>query len=337
MTTDTRPLIPFAQEETFNERSRDAMSRQLAAALLKIKHRAAFTLMEILIAIVVLVVGITGIVALFPTAIKTGNQTVVDSYSSIITQSVVDAITVGMRETRYRLESGAGGNTEPWEYFLFDHDGIQDDIEESGIVPENYDSVFRKDFCVLLPNGPAGNNLEANEICLYYPADPAKVDARRTPSYSGGENAALSDEKESARRETVRGGGKMNEIRNTFALGRDPKGAVGSDGFKPIRPEFLGEQVAGAGTSGNERKRVDPYPQYSFSFSMKRAQIDTGGIPGVIDGSDRYSSNLFDVKIKVFRNFQPALATTSDESSDPGSRIPRGNIPLHEFVTLISK
>ena len=59
------------------------MSRRLIHA-----RRKGFTIIEILIAIVVLVLGITGIVALFPTAIESGNQTVEDTYSATITQSV---------------------------------------------------------------------------------------------------------------------------------------------------------------------------------------------------------------------------------------------------------
>ena len=54
--------------------------------------RGGFTLIEILIAIVVLVLGIVGIISLFPTAIESGNKTVEDSYAAAITQSVVDAI-----------------------------------------------------------------------------------------------------------------------------------------------------------------------------------------------------------------------------------------------------
>ena len=54
--------------------------------------------------------GITGILALFPTAIDSGNKTVEDSYSAAITQSVVDAIAVGLRESRYTWSAPTTGD-----------------------------------------------------------------------------------------------------------------------------------------------------------------------------------------------------------------------------------
>ena len=56
------------------------------------RSRRGFTLLEILIAIVVLVLGITGIVALFPTAIGSSRATVQDTYAAAIGQSVIDAL-----------------------------------------------------------------------------------------------------------------------------------------------------------------------------------------------------------------------------------------------------
>src|SRR5271167_3063026 len=65
------------------------------------RRSASFTILEILIAIVILVLGISGIVALFPSAIQSGNKTIEDSYSAAITQSVIDAVSVGMRKHAY--------------------------------------------------------------------------------------------------------------------------------------------------------------------------------------------------------------------------------------------
>src|SRR5436190_11847747 len=96
-----------------------------------------FTILEILIAIVILVLGISGIVALFPTAIESGNQTVQDSYAAAITQSVVDAIAVGIRESRYRVRDSGGAAARDWTYFIFDHDGVYDPMVAS---PQNYTS-----------------------------------------------------------------------------------------------------------------------------------------------------------------------------------------------------
>ena len=88
----------------------------------RLHQASAFTIIEILIAIVVLVLGISGIIALFPTAIDSGNQTVEDSYAAAITQSVMDAISVGVRESRYTLTTGTPGDERNWTFFIFDHE-----------------------------------------------------------------------------------------------------------------------------------------------------------------------------------------------------------------------
>lgn len=290
----------------------------------KFGQRAAFTLLEILIAIVVLVIGITGIVAVFPTAIKSGNQTVVDSYASLITQSVVDAINVGIREARYRTNVTPGA--ESWDYFIFEHDGVQDDITST--TPEQYFTVAGLDFCILLPRGQATNKDKNREIILHFPCPPDKVSARANPTIASLAN--LNDEvvNPDGRVRTVAdpGGSGIFQFKKTYLLGReiDP-----SKNPNPIRDEFLGEFIAGSGTSG-ERLIKDPYPQYSFGFSIRRARIDTTAPRGVLTVADDFSDNLFEVKVKIFRNFNEGMVPNS------GGLVPKNNLWIHEFVTLIS-
>lgn len=290
---------------------------------LKSTLKRAFTLLEILIAIVILVVGITGIVALFPTAIKTGNQTVVDSYASLITQSVVDAINVGIREARYKTTPTDPTNS--WEYFIFDHDGVQDDVGANGIVAETYTTVSNRDFCVLLPRGTAGNTTTDNEIVLHFPTPIDKVGTRSNPSL--GNLNALNDEKAEDLRATAASDDQIFQIRRTYLLGRETNDDADPN---PVRREFLGDEIAIGGGTTTERLIKDPYPQYSFQFSLQRARIDTAPARGVLDASDAFSDSLFEVKVKIFRNFNENLVAAA------GNRIPRVNLPIHEFVTLIS-
>jgi type II secretory pathway pseudopilin PulG len=281
--------------------------------------RAAFTLLEILIAIVVLVIGITGIVAVFPTAIKSGNQTVVDSYASLITQSVVDAVNVGIRESRYRTNPIPPA--ESWDYFIFEHDGVQDDITNT--TPEQYFTVSKFDFCILLPRGTPTNVTKDNEIVLHFPCPKNKVNARANPTTGNLDN--LNDEVAKAENLVPNTKGDLHfPVAKTFLLGRRIDPNVNPN---PIRDEFLGELIAGSGTGG-ERLIKDPYPQYSFSFSIRRARIDTNAPRGVLDAKDFFSDNLFEVKVKIFRNF--------NESQSGLNPVPRNNYWVHEFVTLIS-
>ena len=59
-----------------------------------------FTLIEILIATSILTLGLVGILALFPVAIKAGRTVVEASNSVVIAQSVVDAIRSGIRNSK---------------------------------------------------------------------------------------------------------------------------------------------------------------------------------------------------------------------------------------------
>jgi hypothetical protein len=61
-----------------------------------------------------------------------------------------------------------------------------------------------------------------------------------------------------------------------------------------------------------------------------RARIDTSAPRGVLTAADQYSDNLFEVKIKVFRNFNEAMVPAAE------GLVPKNNIWVHEFVTLIS-
>jgi len=62
------------------------------------RFRAGFTLIEILIALVVLLVGIVGILALFPVGIESTRTAVQDSHAAILAESIHHAIVIGMRE-----------------------------------------------------------------------------------------------------------------------------------------------------------------------------------------------------------------------------------------------
>jgi hypothetical protein len=281
----------------------------------------SFTLLEILIAIVIMVIGITGILALLPTAIKSGNQTIVDTYSSLVTQSVVDAINVGIRESRYSFAPDPSKPNEIWEYFVLTHDGVRDDPFESNLDVGNYQQVATKDFCILLPRGMPNNVLGANEAVMHYPIPLDKFAPRKLPTVS---DPNLNDEANDDLR-SASDGSQVFQVTRAFQLGRDSAG--------DIRDEFLGATIVTSGSSsGSERAQTDPYPQYSFSFSLRRARIDTEAPLGKLDSRDPYSESLYEVKVKVFRNFNPELAVNTGTTP-----IPRNNLPVHEFITLISK
>jgi len=339
---------------------------------LRSRSRRGFTIIEILIAIVVLVLGITGIVALFPTAIESGNQTVEDTYAATITQSVVDSISVGIRESRYSHRS-TGATDRVWTYFLFNHDGVMDDpVETPEVYMDPLGKIWAKDFCVLLPQSATLDNFSsANEPTFVFPipalpdqVTPFRAALTETPpsqpyldlfvrnpgNLSGANFANMNGVDPTNFGRTTSDGTPTRWFTRVFHLGRLRKGDPGVDpaDVGKIRPEFRGEDIMD-GTVAVETIAVDPYPNYSYAFTIKRARLDThstgasGGAPnpdGTISADDRFSNSLFELKIYVFKNFNDDIAAglAVPETGGPSGfpPVPRGNRAIREFITLIS-
>lgn len=342
-----------------------AVVRRLRAAI-----RRGFTILEILIAIVVLVLGITGILALFPTAIDSGNKTVEDTYSAAITQSVVDAIAVGLRESRYQWDAGPP-NDQVWTYFIFNHDGVIDpapDVAED--LLGNGEEMWKKDYCVILPraNGvPDPNPVGAKEPVFIYPVpdsvlrNPAANDEgadpdQRNPSgklASAATSESLVDnfDPKYATNTTVDDTAQL-WISRTYKLGRYRDPAPSGSAPGDVRFEYLGEDLVNPSGSTNEFVALDPYCAYSFCFAIKRARVDTNGDGQVSPGpnvrqpsnppADNFSNSLYELKVMIFKNFNQdaadKLAPTSAgvPSGGPGTVVPKTNVPIKTFITLIS-
>jgi type II secretory pathway pseudopilin PulG len=337
-----------------------------------------FTIIEILIAIVVLVLGITGIIALFPTAIESGNQTVEDSYAAAITQSVVDAITVGIREARYTYDiSGAAG--DEWTYFIFNHDGVVDPMP---LQPEQYASgvqqtptpggyavptgasvgprLYDRDYCILLPRavqlGASGvgvgalsvvtNNDVTREPFFLYPVPLTPGEEKQRDDFAL-TNGTVVDNLAVDRQRPQLDGTPIAWIPRVYRLGtyRDPAGTpftlpldAGGTPFRPgdIRLEFRSEAVVVEDTAATEL-----YTNYSFAFAMRRARIDSnenGRIDeaGALANQDDFSDSLYLLRIYIFKNFDQSAADQLAPTLNAGMAVPRTNVPVRKFVTLIS-
>ncbi|GIW73336.1 MAG: hypothetical protein KatS3mg102_2878 [Planctomycetota bacterium] len=128
-----------------------------------------FTLIEILIAMVVLMIGLVGIMSVFPAGMRQANDTVEKSYAAAIAQSVVDAIRLGLRQARVA--------TEEVDAFLFVHDGVRDladdrqgllrdlDLGNPAAVQAALATLLTRDYCIVLPRpeetqtGPGGGSV----------------------------------------------------------------------------------------------------------------------------------------------------------------------------------
>ncbi len=104
--------------------------------------------MEILITISILVVGIVGVLSLFPVAIKVGGEAITDSLAANLTRSVEESLrsAIKNRKVAYTL---SGDRTHVLSYFIYEHDGVYDHHEygdhkiRKDPVPANAEDVLR--------------------------------------------------------------------------------------------------------------------------------------------------------------------------------------------------
>lgn len=97
---------------------------------------AGFTLMEILIAMGVLLVGLAGILALFPTGLNAARQAMEDTNSALIAESVYAALRASAQRTATYDGSAGSGK------MVFFFDGINTSTQS--VYPLKSTSFFRK-------------------------------------------------------------------------------------------------------------------------------------------------------------------------------------------------
>jgi prepilin-type N-terminal cleavage/methylation domain-containing protein len=267
--------------------------------------QAGFTLLEILIAMVILMVGLIGILAVFPTALKAANMAVQDTYAAAISRSVIDAIHLGLRASHARFDDGTS-------YFIFDHDGTTDPNDPDGLtqlerdrkngmfndfdlaVESNLQKIVDREYCILLPM--------ANEV-----DGAGRPKAYFFPRQRPGDN---------------RGRKGLEKMKTTRPKGnRDEEVEVDRDVRKIY---WLGRKLGkGAGLSEGtrEREEKDPYSQYGFAFTIRPAKGPSPTAPAqppsVVEG-------LYEVIVKVYRNF------------DANPKNPRYD-PIREFMTYVGE
>jgi prepilin-type N-terminal cleavage/methylation domain-containing protein len=244
--------------------------------------RSGFTLIEILIATSILTLGLVGILALFPVAIRAGRQVVEDSNAVVIAQSVAEAIRSGIRNRKGYTRSGH-------VYFVFAHDGVRDSIPADTRLLKP-----RDDYYVLLPRFQLEQSFSgrteserrrkalASAKTFVYP----ETDTR---SPNGGGNADLADDDGDDARVEI-GGRRMSRIRveGVYELGQHlvPGGVPG----------------AGAARSGGARvledMLKDSLKQYSFAFAIRPSYFDADLSEG---RSFQPANRLYHVTVMVFR------------------------------------
>ena len=252
-------------------------------------RRGGFTILEILIASAILVVGLVGVLALFPAGISSGRKVVEDSTAVAIARSVADAIRSGMRNNlRYRT-SGSGG---VFTYFVFQHDGVKDSVPR---IQSKESS--KHDYFILLPRfrenrsfvkGMRGR-LEAKskaKTFVYPESDPDVSGVSANGGPKGNPYKADNDGDDYQQTALV---GGVEEV------------------FKDVlvrKVYHLGSQFPGVSDEGpdvlDDQKR-EVLKQYSFAFSIQNSLYDAN----MVDTTDQFrpGNELYHFRIMIFRSF----------------------------------
>jgi len=248
---------------------------------------AGFTLIEILIATSILTLGLVGILALFPVAIKAGRSVVEKSNAVVIAQSVVDAIRSGVRNSKGLSKPGHA-------YFVLRHDGVMDK------VPSDPKRVSPKDdYYILLPRYKTGakfagtsetkrraESLRRGRIFIF-----PETDSRP----NGGGNALLADNDGADFTERLKSGAtrKTFRVEKVYRLGRklipggDPEGDDFTEAFLS-RSDVLRDMA------------IETLRQYSFAIKVRNSFYDADASE---DASYMPANKLYHFTVMIYRGF----------------------------------
>jgi hypothetical protein len=206
------------------------------------------------------------------------------------------------------------------------------------------DEIWKQDYCILLPQSVlvtpgSPNTALGNEPVFIFPV-PTNPDDEERHFTKLANAASVIDNMDIARWRITGDGTRVPWVPRVYHLGvyrkpltsqpTLPNGLVEGD----VRLEFRGETMQ-VNTNQVETIAIDPYPTYSFAFTLQRARIDTDR-DGRITTNDAFSDSLYQVRVMVFKNFDDDAANNLAPGVTGGDIVPRTNVPIREFVTLIS-
>lgn len=260
--------------------------------------QSGFTLLEIMMAVAVLVIGILGVMALFPVAIRSAKSSIETTNAVIIAQSVEQAIREGIRSRRYQT-----GRDSSDSFFILQHAGV---TPFTGGKP-----ATDADYYILLPDNltdarqPVPRDVEYRSSKVFaYPETDGRVwsvegveyvddEGDSRPNGGGSAKAADNDgddyvlsfhNSESGQDEEV----ETVEIRKTYSLGED----------------FFLDEDDDERAFTSVFDAADPIEDYSFAFTIRRA-INDSSLGRELPEDPRFipANELYDVEVRVYRGF----------------------------------
>ncbi len=263
------------------------------------ERAAGFTLIEILIATSVLTLGLVGILALFPVAIKAGRTVVETSNSVVIAQSVADAIRSGIRNSK-GLSKQQGH-----PYFILRHDGVTDKAPSDSKLHD-----VKDDYYILLPRFKSGrkfpgpnrraDSLRRGKLFLF-----PETDSRAN---GGGNALAADDDGDDFQKEDSAGDVQRTfRVEKVYRLGQklipggDPRGGDFSEEF------LLEKRVL-------KDMTIETLRQYSFAIKVRNSYYDADASE---DRSYQPANKLYHFTVLIYRGFPRGRPLRADETIEP--------------------
>jgi hypothetical protein len=245
----------------------------------------------------ILTLGLVGILALFPVAIRAGRHVIEDSNAAVIAQSVAESIRSGIRT---RKGYSKKGNI----YFVFNHDGVKD-----AIPADPRAARASADYYVLLPRFKQGRRFGGNS-----------ERARRINALRAGKTFVYPET--DRRRPTPNGGG---DARKADDDGDDARLRVGDKSIKTIKVTdvyWLGQHLVPVSKNGKQKSAeyvlddmlIETLKQYSFAFAIRPSYFDADLAEGK---SFEPANQLFHVTVMVFRGFSPDRKPLESDQEPP--------------------
>lgn len=302
------------------------------------RSRAGFTLIEILIALVIVVIGLIGVLALLTTSLRAAGEVVEESFAGTTARSVYEAVREGARKRGFIVKDG----TNFVRGFVFVHDGVREDVSNpsSSFIPPSLPNSLTdsgaltalrgSDFTIFLPTPATTGTSGAPgpEPTFVYPRPTTAAAENNYPGtddFLDPATAAPADTLDYLGQTSIR-----HRIRRVYRL-RDHV-VQGNQGSATKGPELF-----------------DSADQYSYAIAIRRASsphlLETNA-----DGSVRVNADgsvtplawapssgpvsvntvfpprtggpkdgLYQVEIMVFRNFEPTPSSRYHQPV-PGGR-----------------
>jgi type II secretory pathway pseudopilin PulG len=265
-------------------------------------RRLGFTILEILIALVVLGVSVLGVLALLVTSTKVAGEVVEDTFAATLARSTYEAARVAARERGFAVTEG----TRVIRGFVLTERGMSNTVPAPGAslaaAPANFvppplptgpadtaalTALRASDFTIFLPNTPAGTTGSNTNAVFVFP----RPNGAATDNVAPGVDNTLTPPLVNARGTPV-----PLDVKRTYQLAHHA-------GAAPV-----------TGAVQLSREAAD---QYSFAIIVRQAKV-----PSLMDATDptkppdwqamnfvpdrvELSDGLYYLQIDVYRNFDP--------------------------------